>query len=358
MLFGFPCQVPLPNFGSVVTQDPVQMFCVLKVIDGPARGTQIRLVADQRVVIGRMSTADFSIETDRHLSRNHFVIEGDGGAFHISDAGSRNGTFVNNTLVRSTVLCSGDIIRAGRSLIQVQLRSDAALTDPEICDEERSEDIAAQIPARTIETSLNPPGSLPHDERSSWSNNDEATLLASVENLSLVSMLLREFTRLSPESPIWQQKAACDLEQWMHLFKLLDRDGIVFHSVINRAQLDSNRLLSLGNSSPGGLIARLSETLWIRRFCDREALRELFTHCWGRDAIIVIATRKSLDARWLEDALDVLSYPSLLTNVVSDSNSRARRLTKGVEYLLFESLPDRKLCLLPGRELSGHLESH
>lgn len=100
------------------------MICVLRVIDGPAQGSQLWITRNQCLVIGRMSTADFSIPADPHLSRNHLFVEGGENYFHVRDNGSRNGTYVNNAPVSSIELHSGDVIRAGKTIFEVTLKDE------------------------------------------------------------------------------------------------------------------------------------------------------------------------------------------------------------------------------------------
>jgi pSer/pThr/pTyr-binding forkhead associated (FHA) protein len=80
---------------------------------------------NQRLVIGRLSTADFSIPSDQHLSRNHLLVESDDTGFRVRDLGSCNGTFVNNAPISQVEIFSGDIIRAGKSVFEVQLKREA-----------------------------------------------------------------------------------------------------------------------------------------------------------------------------------------------------------------------------------------
>lgn len=103
------------------------MICVLDIIEGPASGMKCWLRNDQKVTVGRVSNADLSIPNDPHLSRNHLVVEGISVGFRLRDAGSSNGTFVNDMPVSVVQLCPGDQIRAGGSLFQVELLADQRL---------------------------------------------------------------------------------------------------------------------------------------------------------------------------------------------------------------------------------------
>ena len=73
--------------------------------------------------------------------------------------------------------------------------------------------------------------------------------------------------------------------------------------------------------------------------------------CVGRDAMVLVAARQPLTPKWIEQSLDAISYPSLLSSIVQESSSRARNLTKNVEFLLFETVANGPLSLLPSNEL-------
>ncbi|MBX3421574.1 MAG: FHA domain-containing protein [Pirellulaceae bacterium] len=122
------------------------MICILKVIDGPAQGAQLWISRNQCLVIGRMSTADFSIPEDPHLSRNHLFVESGEESFRVRDAGSSNGTFVNNAPVSTVELCTGDLIRAGKSVFQVTLKDEILKPQPVPSDVA----VQTQIPSRSV----------------------------------------------------------------------------------------------------------------------------------------------------------------------------------------------------------------
>ncbi len=98
------------------------MICLLQVIEGPLAGHQCWLRDDQRLSIGRMSTADFPVVSDLHMSRCHLLVEGNRATFRLRDVGSSNGTWVNEARVNAVEICDGDTIRAGMSAFRVSLR--------------------------------------------------------------------------------------------------------------------------------------------------------------------------------------------------------------------------------------------
>ena len=88
------------------------MICVLEVIEGPAKGKRIWIKENQCIEIGRVSTADFAIPADLHMSRRHLLFESNLDGFRVRDIGSANGTFLNNARILVENLTTGDIVRA------------------------------------------------------------------------------------------------------------------------------------------------------------------------------------------------------------------------------------------------------
>ncbi len=66
---------------------------------------------------------------DPDLARTHFTISRHGSAWHLIDAGSPNGTYVNAIRVRERILKSGDVIRAGNSVFVFKSCPVRATTD-------------------------------------------------------------------------------------------------------------------------------------------------------------------------------------------------------------------------------------
>lgn len=62
------------------------------------------------------------IVADPSISARHFQIEEHGGQFYVRDLGSSNGTFLNDRLVRSAPLRTGDRIRAGSTVFAFSVR--------------------------------------------------------------------------------------------------------------------------------------------------------------------------------------------------------------------------------------------
>jgi pSer/pThr/pTyr-binding forkhead associated (FHA) protein len=84
--------------------------------EGGFPGTTFELSSGS-TLIGRNPTTDITL-VDEGISREHAVIEWEGNSFTIEDLQSTNGTKVNGTRVRSTVLRDGDEVQIGRTLFE------------------------------------------------------------------------------------------------------------------------------------------------------------------------------------------------------------------------------------------------
>lgn len=84
---------------------------VLIVTHGPNRGQQFVLDAERNVV-GRHPTNKIFLD-DETVSRRHAEVHRLGGQFTIRDAGSLNGTYVNDSRVDQTILTPGDEVDIG-----------------------------------------------------------------------------------------------------------------------------------------------------------------------------------------------------------------------------------------------------
>jgi len=96
---------PAPEIGA--TEVPV-----LVVGKGAEVGERFYLERPE-ITIGRDPESDIFLN-DVTVSRRHARVLIEGGAVTIEDVGSLNGTYVNDTLVDSAVLTSGDSVQIGR----------------------------------------------------------------------------------------------------------------------------------------------------------------------------------------------------------------------------------------------------
>ena len=70
-------------------------------------------------VVGRDAEATFTLE-DALVSREHFRVVHEDGAYWVEDLGSFNGTLVNGERMQRLQLSSGDVIRAGNTEVVFQ----------------------------------------------------------------------------------------------------------------------------------------------------------------------------------------------------------------------------------------------
>jgi class 3 adenylate cyclase len=94
--------------------------------EGPLAGR--RLQVDASLTLGR-GEADVVVD-DPEISRRHAVIRAGAGFFEIEDLDSLNGTWVNGQRISGTArLEPGDIIRLGKTVLEVQAEEPAARAD-------------------------------------------------------------------------------------------------------------------------------------------------------------------------------------------------------------------------------------
>lgn len=91
---------------------PVSAVPVLLVRKGIEEGERFYL-EQPKISIGRDPESDIFLN-DVTVSRAHAVITVDGPTVRILDAGSLNGTYVNNAIVTTTQLKNGDQVQIGR----------------------------------------------------------------------------------------------------------------------------------------------------------------------------------------------------------------------------------------------------
>jgi serine/threonine-protein kinase len=99
------------------------MEIVLTVIAGPHQGRTFTFTGHDTFLVGRSRHAHFQLAAkDPYFSRMHFLVEVHPPRCRLTDLGSRNGTYVNNQRVKGADLRDGDEVRAGHTLLRVQVR--------------------------------------------------------------------------------------------------------------------------------------------------------------------------------------------------------------------------------------------
>lgn len=103
----------------------------LQVIGGPHQGKAYQFREHDSFIVGRGKLAHFRLaHDDQYVSRAHFMVEVNPPMCRLVDLGSNNGTKVNNLRVQSVDLKNGDVISAGKTLIQVEIDSQVKSTPP------------------------------------------------------------------------------------------------------------------------------------------------------------------------------------------------------------------------------------
>jgi serine/threonine-protein kinase len=106
------------------------MRVTLTVTAGPHKGRVFTFAGHETFIVGRSRPAHFRLPAkDRYFSRVHFLVEVNPPQCRLMDLGSRNGTYVNGKRVGATDLVDGDKIKAGRTLMRVEVLGDPAPAD-------------------------------------------------------------------------------------------------------------------------------------------------------------------------------------------------------------------------------------
>ena len=101
---------------SKMSERPAGREACLVVIYGDELGRKFSL--DQGTInVGRSSRADIQIDQDS-VSRHHAKIDHTSGLFVLTDLGSTNGTYVNDSLIDEHSLRDGDFIKIGRTIFK------------------------------------------------------------------------------------------------------------------------------------------------------------------------------------------------------------------------------------------------
>jgi len=79
---------------------------------GPNKGSRF-LITAEGASVGRSAASSIFLD-DITVSRTHATITKDGNSFVLKDAGSLNGTYINNVSITEHVLVSGDEFQIGK----------------------------------------------------------------------------------------------------------------------------------------------------------------------------------------------------------------------------------------------------
>ena len=111
------CQAPAY---FAVSECPTVFRASLLVINGPNRGTRYEIESDKDIVIGRSVGCNLRLD-DSEISRQHAKIFHSGEDFVLRDLSSANGTRVNGHVLTERVLCTGDNLQVGSSVLLFQM---------------------------------------------------------------------------------------------------------------------------------------------------------------------------------------------------------------------------------------------
>ncbi len=341
------------------------MICVLEVIEGPARGRRIWVRENQCVEIGRVSSADFAIPSDLHLSRRHLLLDSTQSGFRVRDMGSANGTFLNNHRVSVHELKSGDRIRAGMTTFLVQLRAEGdnphdqdgirfgatiQSLGPEtlMSDSQTRVNTSEQPGYRTLDFSNLPEmdSTLRLSVRSDEENPPSSSNSSVTRILDQDAWWCRYFQPTSI-SNLYEQMGpnTNDQETLVDFFRHFSKDYSIV-GVINRSQLSNEARESLEYFSKSGKLTPITQTLEMVDLPNETSSRSLLTKCIGQDAMICVGNRRTPNANMLRLHANALSFPSMFRGYLAKGGAEfQRQLATDIGLALFELGPSGQVGL-------------
>lgn len=111
---------PTQNIGNEPMAVPAGQGAKLVAITGPYSG-QIFILGNNEIQIGREASKDIGMPTDNTVSRNHAKIVFESAGYVIYDAGSTNGTYVNNARIMQHNLTNGDVVQVGSTKFRFEV---------------------------------------------------------------------------------------------------------------------------------------------------------------------------------------------------------------------------------------------
>jgi serine/threonine-protein kinase len=112
------------------------MRVTLTVLAGPSQGRVFTFSGHDTFLVGRSKHAHFQLpDDDPYLSRIHFMVEVNPPQCRLVDMGSRNRTRVNGQPVDKIDLKTGDVIRAGQTILKVSMEESAELSAASVLSE-------------------------------------------------------------------------------------------------------------------------------------------------------------------------------------------------------------------------------
>ena len=334
---------------------------------------------DQRMEIGRISTADFSISADHHMSRHHLIVEATVNSFRVRDVGSANGTFVNNAKVSLLELCSGDKIRAGSSTFEVSLIADSesphardglaldnevtnrrsavassgsvSVAAPQVAAQKSQPRQVIVLDADFEETkrlySNRISDSVSKSASGSRSRSKHSSVDARATELQSDSWWL-DFFATTKVPHVFQEAADFESHEidLAGLLQMLDTKFRI-SIVLNLAQLGRFALEVIDEWRQLSRVLDVSSKLCLITSDDSAEFWTLVRNSLRRDAIIVFGSQAPLKLEWLQHMSDWLGSPTTLSELLKSSDEHMRNeLLEQSEFIVFEQDSSGKLGLL------------
>lgn len=104
---------PGPSDDVVVDLDDIEAGTAILVVRGGEDEGSYFVLTAPKTSIGRHADSDIMLD-DITVSRRHSEIEHDGSRYLVRDAGSLNGTYVNQTRIETSSLTQGDELQIGK----------------------------------------------------------------------------------------------------------------------------------------------------------------------------------------------------------------------------------------------------
>jgi len=310
------------------------MICVFDVIEGPAAGRRFWLKPNERLEVGRLSRADVSVPSDQHMSRHHLVLEASPSSVRVRDAGSTNGTFVNESRVSSFELCPGDRIRAGKTLIEVSF-----VEEPQVADQ--TVVAGTPIPGAAMEIAPGAAGEVMDLPTRVISYSDDLAKSDGAEKYVTERVPLVD-SRIRPGNQLLERPTFEAWYPWSQFFQNTTSLGLfqrprdslsvgrsladfvssmahkyLMHLVVNHYKLGKYAQQLFDDWQREGVVTNLSHTLDLVSNDHSQAFLDFVLSTEHHDAILIVGSSHPLEKADFEPILDYLGSPSVFANVVN-----------------------------------------